>query len=278
MIPLTMQIRRLLIIASTLLLVVLTGVVTGCTRDLPAPDNALETPEQLRGAIDARFENIEDARFQNVTLEYFGDGERVKVRQLLLVAPPDRLRVQTRLPGSDEIVSLLVSDGETFALHERDTNRYYTGDPTRENINRLLPVDLSAHDVVRVMLGGAPWDRFDAEGADPKLDWDSERGQYHYRVERDDGNELAMYVRHNDFAVVEVEETDADGDMIYAYSTEGWQEVNDIVLPAYRRFRWPARDLDFSIDVGDTELNNRLDSHLFEFPPPPGSEVIEVRQ
>lgn len=253
-------------------------MATGCPRDLPEPDNALDSPEQLRGAVDQRVEDIDDARFNNITLEYFGEGERVRIRQLMLVEPPDRLRVQTRLPGSDEILSLLVSDGDTFSLHERDENRYYTGEPTRRNINRLLPVDLSSRDVVDVMLGGAPWDRFDESDAEPTLEWDSSRGEYTYSVERDDGHELTMYVRHNDFAVVGVEELDTDGDIVYAYTTENWEPFGDVNLPTYRRFQWPDRDLDFSLDVGDTELNIGFDQNLFTFPPPPGSEIIELRQ
>lgn len=261
---------------STALLALLLLAACGCKRQLPPPDDALESPEALRGAIDARFEDVEDARFRRIVLEYFGDGERVRVRQLILVETPDKLRVQTRLPGSDEIVSLLVSDGQTFSLHEREDNSYYTGEPTRENINRLLPVDLSARDVVRIMLGGAPWDRFDREAGEISMEWDRDRGQYSYSVDRPNGNTLEMYVRHNDFAVTEVRETDANGEMVYAYTTRGWRDSGGLVLPSYRRFQWPDRDLDFSIEAPETELNVGFPPHLFEFPPPPGSRIIEL--
>lgn len=275
--PISMQLKRAGILLTTAALLAGSALLIGCPRDIRAPDDAIEDPEQLRGAVESRLDNIEDARFRNVTLEYFGDGDRVRVRQLLLVERPDRLRVQTRLPASEEILSLLVSDGDTFALHEREDNTYYTGRPTRENINRLLPVDLSSSDVVEVMLGGAPWDRFDDEPGEPQLEWDRSRGSYRYSVEGEDGHELAMYIRHSDFAVLEVEETDAGGQMVYSYTTEGWESVGDVSLPSWRRFQWPDRDLDFSLDVNDTELNIGFDPNLFEFPPPPGSEVIQLR-
>ncbi len=275
--PAAMQLRRPVLLVLTVVLGAGVGLLLGCPRNVPEPDDSLDDPAELRGAIDGRLDAVDDARFTDVTLEYFGEGERVRVRQLLLVEKPDRLRVQTRLPASDEILSLLVSDGDTFSLHERDQNKYYTGEPTRENINRLLPVDLSSRDVVRVMLGAAPWDRFDDEDAEPTLEWDDSRGDYRYSVVRANGNRLTMYVRHDDFAVLEVEETDEYGEMVYSYSAESWQRFGDVTLPTYRRFQWPERDLDFSIDVGETELNIGFDSQLFEFPPPPGSQVIEVR-
>src|SRR5690606_27904375 len=82
--------------------------LTACRANVPPPDNAIEDPVELRQAIDARYAHIEDARFRDVVLDYFGRGERVRVRQLIVIKLPDRLRVQTRLPGSDELLSLLV--------------------------------------------------------------------------------------------------------------------------------------------------------------------------
>ncbi|MBA2663600.1 MAG: hypothetical protein H0U74_15025 [Bradymonadaceae bacterium] len=250
--------------------------LTGCPANLPPPDNALTDPVELRHAIDARFENIEDARFRDVVLDYFGKGERFKVRQLIVVQRPDRLRVQTRLPGSDEILSMLVSNGDTFALHKRDTHEYFTGEPTRENINRLLPVDLSGADVVRIMLGGAPWDRFEREGATPSLRWDTRSGHYEYSVQTAQGGRLSMQVRHTDFAVISVTEVNAKDKRVYAYETNRWNNVGPIAVPTYRRFVWPERDLDFSINVGETQVNVDLEDQLFEFPPPPGSTIIHV--
>lgn len=262
--------------AATTCLLALSFALTSCKKKIPPPDNALETPQQVRDAIDARIEQLETARFREVVLDYFGEKERVKVRQLILVERPDMLRVQTRIPGTDEILSLLVTDGERFAMHDRDTNKYYTGQPTPKNINRLLPVDLSATDVVRVMLGGAPWDRFAREPGEPQMEWNTRTGRYRYWIETAGGGELSMEVRHTDYAVVEVIEEDADGELVYRYETDDWERTGSVALPTYRRFEWPARDLDFSLDVGDTQVDVDLPDSLFKLAPPPGSKIIPV--
>ncbi len=249
-------------------------VLTGCPKSYPPPDNPIKKPEVLRAAIDARVEGFETVRFKEVVLDYFGDGERVKVRQLLLVKQPEYLRIQTRMPGSDELLNVLVSDGETFAMHKRDTHEYYTGPATKENVARLLPVDLSAADVSRVMLAGAPWDRF-GEGSEPTLEWDSRKGTYRYRAEVD-GGELSMWVRHTDYAVVEVLETGPDDDEVYRYTTDDWERYQPGALPDYRRFVWPERDLDFSMDVGETQVDIELPNILFELAPPPGSKILRL--
>lgn len=259
-----------------LLLMLTLLALTGCPHTVAAPKDEIKDVTLMRGAIDARMAQFESARFKEVVMNYFGDGERVKVKQLVLVKQPGYLRVQTKLPGSEELLSVLVSDGNTFAMHRRDTNDYYSGPATKENIARLLPVDLSARDVARVMVGGAPWDRLDEQGSEPELIWDEGRGAYKYRVARREGGAVAMWVRHGDFAVLRVTETDGDGKLLYEYSTEDWEGKNGRALPEFRRFVWPARDLDFSMDVGETQLDIDLPDTLFELEPPPGSKLHKL--
>lgn len=259
-----------------LLLLVSFALLTGCPHSTPPPKDEITDPNIIRGGIDARVDSFSTARFKEVVLDYFADGERVKVRQLILVKQPGFLRIQTRLPGSDELLNVLVSDGDRFAMHRRDTNEFYQGPATKENIARLLPVDLSARDVTRVMVGGAPWDRFDEQKATPTLSWDSGKGAYMYRVPTRAGGKLTMWVRHGDFAVLEVTEDDGHGKTVYQYTTDDWRGQTGRALPGFRRVVWPARDLDFSMDVGETQLNIELPETLFQLDPPAGSIMHEL--
>ena len=248
--------------------------LTAC-RPIKPPQNQIKDPTILLAAISARVEKVEAARFKEVVFEYYGE-ERIKVRQLILVKAPNKLRVQTRLPGSDEIINLLVSDGERFVMHKRDTNEYLTGAPTRENVNRLMPLDLSAHDVVRVMLGGAPIDRIASAPGPLKVSWDSKKGHYLLTTPTRRDGQLVTRVRHTDFAVLSVEEVDREERLVYRYDTQGWEAFESLSLPDYRRFEWPAEKIDFSVDVGETQIDVPLPDTLFEFAPPPGSRVITL--
>jgi len=261
---------------TALLLVFIALASTACPKNIPPPDNPVEQPTKLRNLVESRTDSLEDARFKEVVLDYFGKEDRIKVRQLILVDAPRSIRVQTRLPGGNEIVSLLVANAEKFSMHERRDNKYYTGPPTRENINRLLPVDLSARDVVRVMVGGGPWDRFDRQPGDPKLRWDRQTGTYELSVKTNDGGKLSLHVRHTDYAVTRVVQRDSDDSLVYKYTTDDWERIGSVALPTYRRFVWPERDLDFSLDVGETHVNVGFPSHLFQLSRPAGSEVILV--
>ncbi len=251
-----------------------------CPADIPPPKNLIKDPAQMRAAITARSESIESIRFKEVILEYFGKGERVKIRQLILVKKPTTLRVQTRVPGSEEILSLLVSNGDRFAMHRRDTNEYFHGTATPQNIGMLLPVNLSAADLVRVLFGGAPWDRFDQYSkTTPILSWDRKDGKYVYKV-RQGEKTLEMLIRPTDYAVTEVREKDSNDEIVYQFQTDDWKKVDSsitgISLPNWIRFVWPDRDLDFSLTVRETQTNVELPDILFELEPPGGSRVIDV--
>ncbi len=255
----------------TVVLVLLT-LTLGC-RNIKPPDNEIKDPQILMAAMSARLEQVDTARFKEVVFEYYGE-ERIKLRQLILVKAPAKLRVHTRMPGSDEVINVLVSNGDTFSMHRRDTNEYITGKPTRENINRLLPLDLSAHDVSRVMLGGAPLDRFASEKGPVKLNWDKRKGHYVLSTQTHKGGEFRIRVRHTDFAVLGVAEVDEKGKDVYSYTTKSWESHAPLSLPDWRRFEWPSEKIDFSVDVGETQLGVNLDDALFSLDPPAGSRVI----
>lgn len=262
-------------LASIILLSTLLVFQACCTKDIPPPKNQIKDTGILKAAVEARVEQFKAARFKKVVLDYYGK-ERIRVRQVILVKPPGKLRVQTKVPASEEIISLLVANEQQFSMHKRDTNEYFTGQPTRAAVNQLLPLNLSPKDVVHVMLGGAPWDRFMNEGNRVTLTWNRETGRYLVETKTRAGGKLMMEVRHTDFAVVLLEETNKKGDTIYKYTTKDWKRYGTLSLPNYRRFIWPAKNLDFSIDVGETQLNITMPDNWFELSPPAGSTIIQV--
>jgi outer membrane lipoprotein-sorting protein len=245
---------------------------------VPPPDDALETPESLREATEARIQQLSSARLKDVVLDYFGREERVKLRQLILVKRPSAVRVQTRLPGSEEIMSLLVSYGDTFALHNRKNNKYYTGKPTPTNISRLLPVNLSSRDVVRVMLGGAPWEKVERYSGQMELDWNADKGLYQLTKKTELGDRFLLFFRPDDYGLAELKHFDKNGELRYHYTTDEWKKLGDATVPTYRRFVWPERDLDFSLYTSEIEMNPTLPDSLFKLEPPRGSDVIELKQ
>ncbi len=254
--------------------------LAACPSTFPAPKNLIRSPLKMREAIKARSETLDSVRLKEVILEYFGKGERIKIRQLILVKKPTMLRVQTRVPGSEEILSLLVSDGKKFAMHRRDTNVYFHGESSPQNIGMLLPVNLSAADLVRVLFGGAPWDRFDGYSSnEAELEWDTKVGKYVYKKSDALGEKsLEMFIRPTDYAVVEVHEKNKKGEIVYSYQTDDWEPTqgSKLTLPTFIRFVWPDRELDFSLTLRETQTNVDLPDILFELEPPGGSQVVNV--
>lgn len=250
--------------------------LSGCQRFMKRPDDAITEVVPLKQAMRDHGKNIDALRFPEVVLEYYGEGNRIKVRQLILVKGVDAVRIQTRVPASEEILSLLVTQNGHFTMHDRQSNDAYQGPSSPKNIARLLPVDLTPRDLVSILKGGAPWDKIEEaikKGGVEELTWDGTKGLSVYRVAAPGQGSLSVWVRHHDSATQEVEQRDEKGEVLWHYGAESWKSFGPLELPTYRRFVMPARDLDFSLETERVDLNPHLPDQVFELEPPLGSRL-----
>ena len=153
-------------------LALLALLAPACMKPIPRPSDAISEPGELLEAVKASSLEIESLRMKDVRLDYFGAQGRVSVRQTLLQQQPDRLRVQTYIPGFDGVAGVLVCACGQFAFHDRQEDIYYYGPATAKNVGRVLPLGLNCRDMGHVLLGGAPHDRLEAAGGEPSLRWD----------------------------------------------------------------------------------------------------------
>ncbi len=244
----------------------------GCPRDIPPPEGALTAPQELLAAMDAAMEPVQTARFKNAALQYYGEQGRVSVRQTLLVAQPDRLRVQTYLPGIDDTAGVLVCACGRFAYHDRQENVYYYGEADAQNISRFLPVGLTCGDVGRVLLGGPPRDRIAGASGAPTLAWDRSAGRYALTFPEGDGT-LRLGVEHGTWRVSTIDATSSSGASRFRYEVDGFERIDGQPIPERRRFVVEASGEDISLKNGETQLNPALPETLFGLEAPVGTSV-----
>ena len=252
-------------------------LLTACPMDLPPPNDQVSDARSLMEGVHSASEEIKDARFKDVRLDYFGEKGRLSVRQLVLVSHPDRVRIQTYIPGFEGVAGVLACACGRFAYHDRRENVYYHGPSTARNVARVLPVGLSCEDLVHVMLGGAPHDRLNRAGGAPNLTWDRRTGRY--RVTQtgsagdDAGAKFELQIRHGDWRVAEMIVGDGEGGVRYKYTADRFETTDGHVLPTKRRFVVPATDEDFSLTVGETQINPELPDVLWHLAPPGGTPI-----
>lgn len=251
------------------------SLLYGCPKDYPPPTDQVTDPAELLAGVRTATEEVTDARFKDVRLDYFGEKGRLSVKQLVLVAHPDRVRIQTYIPGFEGVAGVLVCACGQFAFHDRQENVYYYGPSTAENVARVLPVGLSCEDLVHVMLGGAPHQRLELAGGEPRLKWDGETGRYSLTQQGvrgvDEGARIELQIRHGDWRIAEMVVGDGKGGVRYRYSADRFSTEDGRVLPGKRRFVVPATDEDFSLTTGETQIDPELPEVLWELAPPQGT-------
>jgi hypothetical protein len=236
-------------------------------------------PLELLAAVEAATLETPDARFKDVRLDYFGERGRLSLKQLVLVAHPDRVRIQTYIPGFDGVAGVLVCACGQFAYHDRREDVYYYGVATAQNVGRVMPVGLNCQDLVHVLLGGAPHRRLRAAGGTASVRWDRATGRYDLRVDGRDGVDsdasFSLQIRHGDWRVAALE-LHHDRKVQYRFTADRFETVAGRVLPRRMRFIIPKSDEDFSLTIGETEVDPDLPEVLWELAPPSGTPVERV--
>ena len=265
--------------ATLALILLLTATLAACAgRRTPPPDDALEQPEQLFEAMIARLDAVQAVRARAV-MEYYGAGGRVRVRQTVLAAQPNLLRIDTLSPF-DSTLSVVFANDRELVLYDLPNEAWYTGAPTATNLARLIPVWLSPQDVVSVLLGGPPLDRIVPDASRWTLDWDRRRGAYRFTAPTRGGDTLVLFVTHGAWTVVGAQELDAAERVRWEIRSADFSTVHagDVAttVPGILRFLMKSENIDVSLNVSSYELNPTLGPTLFQLPVPPGVRVFPL--
>ncbi|HXX31286.1 MAG TPA: DUF4292 domain-containing protein [Myxococcaceae bacterium] len=163
---------------------------------------------------------------------------------------------------------VLVADGRTFGLFQRDKATFFTGPATAAAVSRLLPVHLSADELVAILLGRAP--RLPGEPVSVEPDGDADA----YRVTLVDGDRRqTLWV---DPVSRRVLRSLLEGPAGYELVFERVKDTAGIQFPRKVTFKDPSATVVLRWSDDDLELDGTLEPALFRVGAPPGARVVEV--
>jgi outer membrane lipoprotein-sorting protein len=163
---------------------------------------------------------------------------------------------------------VLVSDGHTFGLYQRDKGTYTRGAATAAAISRLLPVDVSAEDMVAILLGRTP--RLAVAPTSVVPDEDAQA----YRVTLVQGERKQTLFIHPRSKRVLRSILEGPG----GYSLLFEQPLDAAGVPFARKvtFQDATSTVVLRWNTQDVELNTTLDAALFHMEPPEGARTVEA--
>ncbi len=243
-------------------------MVAGCHPRVPPSDLSLDPARLLAQVREAQ------APLQRVQGEarvrLRSPGGSGSVRQFAAAERPDRLHLE-ELDFLGNPAAVLVATGGRFWLYDARKKVVYRGAATPANLSRLVPLPLSAEELVSILLGTAPL----LDGGAPQSAVPDGK-QLRLRLTRADVNE-DLWIGSR--AVVEKAERlvaggAGPGSFLIEFSAH--REHGGAWFPELVSLRSAPAHVEVELSWTDVEVNGSVDPGLFEPPAPKGARIIDV--
>jgi outer membrane lipoprotein-sorting protein len=254
---------------------VLLCIVLSACRRVPPPELSTD-PESLLTQVRRAQANVQRLR-GSARVHVSSPSLSGTVDQYVAVEKPDRVRIET-FDFFGNVAALLVADGEHFGFYDARARVFYRGAPTPENISRLLPIVMPAEELVTILCGSAPILPGQPVTVTPG------NGQLLLTLAKGDvGQRLAIgeraAVEQSRIREMTPGQDGAAVEMAPAYDLDfsGFAKLNGIRFPSKLELAAPAARVEIVLSWrSDLELNESIDTRLFETAPPKGARVVEL--
>jgi hypothetical protein len=235
----------------------------GCWGKTAMPKNP-PTAQQLLDEIAARKTQIKTISAADAKVEFWdnANGDRVKGRVSVLATREGNLRLEVN--SNIGMLSALAVTGTAFQLLDVRGDHYFTGEASTCNVERVIHVRLSPHEIADALLGDAPV--LLHSGA--KLDWNGDDKRWVVTLDLVDGGKEKLELSEKGHNLEKAERLGPDGKRVW------WLEHSDFstvkggaVMPERSRFQQGDKaDQDVILKFKDQEVNTT---------PPPSSWTLE---
>jgi outer membrane lipoprotein-sorting protein len=239
-------------------------VLWGCPDPHRRPDDFSADPAPLIAKIKARADAVNSLTGQ-LKLEVWRDGERVKLRQLVAVQHPDKLRIDLLSPFEQPLVTL-TSDGRTLSIYDLEKKRFSQGRASKGNLARLIPVKLAPDSLGALLRGSLPIIQYE----NATVGWDGQNGWYQLDLQGKTRRQR-IHLEPKAFRVVQAREWLGDT-LVYTARLGDYSSAEDTALPQRMRLTAPG-DIRVDAVVEDHRVNVELPPEAFVLTPPVGIPV-----
>lgn len=241
-------------------------VATGC-RGASCPAGTLPEPGVLTAAV-AVDPSLTSLRAE-AAVDQRGPEGRIRGRVLMFMQRPDRVRFDAMTQFGP--VAILTSDGERFALSDLKEKRYVEGEACPANIARMLGVQLSAAEVLGLLLGELPAD-MPAAG-----ETSCREGELEVRRDLEGGGALITGFEPGEPPrLATVRRVTASGERLWSVRYEGTIEAGGKRLPRRIELTDHRNDTALSVRFKQVDLNIEVPEGVFQQTPRPGLSREEV--
>jgi outer membrane lipoprotein-sorting protein len=255
--------------ALRLVLPLFLGAAAGCVRRAPPADLSAD-PAELLAQVERTQAAVERVRGEARVKVESKDGSGT-ITQLVSAQRPDRLRLDA-LDFFGNPAAALVADGGRFALLDLRAGVFYRGAATPENLARLVPLPISAGELVQILCGAAPIARGRAAAVD------AGDGVLRLTVEGDDrmqrldvGEGAAVQG-----SVVSLRDGAPAAAPAYDLAFGRFEPLGGRPFPGEVKLTAKAVNVKLRLTWKEIEVNGVLPEGTFTLTPPPGVRIVDL--
>lgn len=197
-------------------------------------------------------------------------GRHLRTHVVAVAQRPAWLRFENE-SFFDQPLSILTTDGMTFALWDMDKGRFLTGTATPANVARVLPMPLDGAELAGIVLGDPPLIPY----AEIDLFWDDVDQLYRLLL-KNSRQEQEVRIEPTSLRPVQVI-CHNQGKLWYQLFFEDWSgNPGGPQAPQTLRFASPQDSIKIEIHLRQVDINPHLDEKLFRLTPPGGMRPESV--
>ena len=245
-------------------------LLTGCAaRPAPRPAEvaigALPAAPRILAAVAERREAVRGLRAM-ARLSYSAPDESRRVKQLVIVERPDRLRFEVLSPFGALFV-LTAADG-ALAAWTRDESTVYRGTASADNLQRYAQVDLPVGTAVDLLLGTPPL----AANSDSVVSADD--GAVELWQEIGPAVQVAWFTPA--LELLRYEQRDGDGRVLLRTTFDQYATIDGVRVATQLGIELPPASRRIDITFSETEVNPVLTDAVFALETPAGSREVDL--
>ena len=204
-------------------------------------------------------------------MRYSDPRERVRIREALVVAQPDRLRIE--IISAFGVALRITSNGRELRAWHGGDKTFYRGAASAENLARFTRLSLEVRQIVDILLGLPPLRK--ASGP-PRVELETATRLWRMAQPLPGGGRQNFWFDLERPLAIRAEEVDRDGDRLYLVAYRDYRDVTGVSLPFEIALEIPEQEATISLAYEDVRLNEPVGDDLFSFEPPEGARTVDL--
>lgn len=248
-------------------------VLASCVSRPGRPPRAMPAPVTIADVfarIEANAASLRSLRAV-AAIELHDGGRAVHGRQVVLLAPPTRLRFD--ILGPFGVVLQVTADGERVRAFDRGTQTFYAGRASSANLARFTRIDLRVREVVGLLVG-TPVAKRQIDAA--TIDFEPATALWRVTSPLDGGGVEHLWVEAETLRPLRCEVVAANGTRRYDATFGQYESLDGVAVPRRITLSAPSSEIVVSLSYSDLELNPALGEDLFRFEPPAGATLVDL--